>query len=776
MRKVMLIADKLSLSYVSYARRALDLYATFTPKSHIIPLVYVVQACRQNSIDTVVTDSDELLAKVLLATGRTSEGKVQQWAGACIAYEGIRFIITRSFAQIATTSTGRYIFRRHVYKHLEGQQVKLPELEWEMVSAQSGGQRALDYLSDCMLIAIDIETKRMQLSELALARLPAEQRRGLGAMMAPTDSSKKLVLCAPIMDMVGYYGIKEVDGKLEGRAFVMTPANMEDIYLMRKLNNTKAPKVFQNGNYDNLYFLRYNSPVYNWLYDTYHFYHCWQAELPRKLDFLASMFLPNYEYWKDEISNQRAHYNAKDVYNTAWIQVLMLLEAPDFVKRNYLIEFRKNFPNLCMAAEGLKVDEQELTNLHSAYAARKAKVVSRIEKLTCIGFNPGSSQQVLKVMNGLSPTKWKSTDEKTRKKWALENPLCGLFADLLDESREVSKAISTYLTPTLFEGRMLYSLDAGGTKTGRAASRSSGFWVGTQIQNQDNKLKSMYIADDGWVLAACDNSQSESRTTAYISGDEALIETVETAKDFHSRNASLFFGVPEDEIVKIVYNTVVVDGVEVQQPKLDKDGKLVKDKSLRDLAKRVNHGANYNMAQYTLIQTMGKPKVLEAARILKLPYTSAWQTATYLLEVFNQAYPKIKADFYEKVITDVRTAGMLVGATGWTRVCHGKPSREKSDKKHLNEYVAHPPQSLSVMMIDDALFDFWIEYQINRNRVRLKAQVHDEIVFQSRPENVEADLAAVSEYLRRPVEVNGKTLIIPNDGGAYGYRLSDLKN
>jgi len=54
--------------------------------------------------------------------------------------------------------------------------------------------------------------------------------------------------------------------------------------------------------------------------------------------------------------------------------------------------------------------------------------------------------------------------------------------------------------------------------------------------------------------------QAEARYTAYLSGDEALIHAVDCGKDFHSLNASAFFGVPYEEIYRDV-SYIGEDGV-----------------------------------------------------------------------------------------------------------------------------------------------------------------------------------------------------------------------
>ena len=199
-------------------------------------------------------------------------------------------------------------------------------------------------------------------------------------------------------------------------------------------------------------------------------------------------------------------------------------------------------------------------------------------------------------------------------------------------------------------------------------------------------------------MSEVDNSQSESRCTAYISEDLQLIDSVENSPDFHCQNASLFFGIPFDQLFDV--------------------GKMkVLRKDIRTVSKRVNHGANYNMGPDVLVDTMGTAEVLRAGRLLGLPRGwSPRKIAEHLLTCFHKAYPNIAGKYYKEAIAEVVKTGMLVGATGWTRRTFLQPLKSKLA---LNAVVAHAPQSLSVMLVNKAFFRVWKELQIKSNSQRI---------------------------------------------------------
>lgn len=788
MSRILLVADNKNKRGYYAARHTIDGAEIWLPKTHYKTHTSYISSCKTNKIDTIILCDDVILRQMLVAIGKVPPDRdkvsCQQWAGACFVISNIRVIVTRGFGQLLTTTTGKFIFKRHVYKHLYPS-FSVPDLEYEVIHGKEFEKLDAmeERLSKAKLIAVDIETCQTPVSPIQkqklLDELGEKALRGITTTFVKgSGASKKYYEGIPEMFQVGYAGLFQVGKKFVSFSYVVYIDSWGALQTVRRVNANSVDKIMQNGGYDSTYFCRYNAPLENFLWDTFHMMHSWYVELPRTLDFLAGFFLPNYEYWKDQAGYNEDYYNAMDTHNTLWVFMFQIMEMPEWAKTNYLIEFRKIFPNLTMGLEGLKVDLVERERLRVMYQKDMDEALERLQRLVHPTFNPSSSQQVKALMQSLAMHfKITSSDEKSMNKWRHLNPINNILTELILTYREKRKALSTYIEARLYEGRLLYELNAGGTKTGRSASKASNLWVGTQIQNQDNKLRDMYIADSGWALANNDGSQAESRTTAYISGDANLIDAVENAPDFHTRNASMFFGIPEEEIQKPV----------------------------RTLSKRVNHGSNYNMSEFMLIETMGSEKVIEAKHLLGLPSDySLFKVAQYLLATFVEAYPDVKGKYYDEVIEEVELTSMLQlpftdDTPRWTRYCFGTPDRSRGGKKHLNEYVAHMPQSMNVMILDEALFDFWYEYQIKQRKVRLKAQIHDEIMYQVRSLTVSLRIGTVPfrhvdttgilspdyhlhtkqaliDLMGRPVEVRGRKLVIPSDGGGIDLCMGNLKD
>lgn len=757
-QRVLLVSDSFNAKYNGFVLQALKHHTVFAAKSFNDMLTPYEQAAEANNCSIVIFNNERLLRKLVdlyVELAGKLDVNCNVFAGSVFNHKGKKWICINSGKQLAMDKSLHFLTARYVDKIAIGWEE--PELSWEHLNANNA-DKYYKLFESAKLIAVDIETTKKEVNVSLLRQRYPMEADGLWCKTKKSKSSKQLIEAVPAISIVGYAGLFETpEGKLESFTIVLTIKSMEDVYLMRKFNRLKAPKVMFNGGYDSSYFIRYNAPLYNYIFDGFQMMHAWLAELPRRLPCMAAMFLSKYVYWKDESDYNMVEYNAKDCHYTLWGFLFMVQHIPNWAKENYNHKFRMIFPNLTGGLDGFKIDWDENHRLRDVYFQQYKEASSFMEKVVLEGFNCNSSQQVVGLMNALSifskQKKYDSSEKKNLQHFSEVNPFNEFIVSQIKRVREAEKKLSTYIDIADFDGRLLYEVNSSGTDTGRAASKASNFWCGTQVQNMDNKLRSQFVADDGWELGNCDGSQAESRTTAYLSEDLTLIKNVEEAPDFHKRNASMFFGFPETEITK----------------------------AIRTLSKRVNHGANYNMGERVLWDTMGTKAVLEAKAILRLPkrYTML-DVCGFLLGRFNDTYPTLKGAYYDKIIDDVNILHMLVNPRtslcSWTRYCFNYPINRTSNKMGLNSYVAHPSQNLSAMILDDAAFDAWYELQIKRNIMRYRAQIHDEIVYQVRPENHDIVKERVSYLMSRPVTVNGRTLVIPNDKGGKGYRWSDLKD
>lgn len=742
--------------------------------SSIANLSHLQLHCDSKLITKVITTSIPLL-KILLKWDKRKAPSLDNYAGSYFTVpskkqEGkdIEIVFINPLKQLATISYGKFMARRHITKLSQPDNWFVPpKFNWKMLDASNYAEVLISFQQEnCLLIGIDVETLQ------DFTRIKCLSYTGLWS--DPNEPS-------------GYHT----------ETYVLAVDTMFAVEIMRKFNwETKAAKVMQNGKYDIAYFARYNAPVYNYLYDTAMMFHSWYAELPKDLGFLNSFLIREAFYWKDLAETDDLYeyyrYNALDTWGTVMACVVMLAEMPDWAINNYKNEFPLTFPSHMCEMRGIKRDMNKLEEAYKQGNEILAGYQKRINTILSVpageDFNVASPKQMKQLMKVLGCGDLPSADAKNLKKAMDRSPINQRILSLVLDIRRIRKELSTYITAgnefqEKNKDRILFAINPHGTDTARQASKSHHFWCGVNIQNipRDGAAKHTYVADEGFALFEVDLEQAESRDTAYISGDENLINAVEHSPDFHSSNASAFFGIPFEEIFDV------------------KTGKVL-NKPIRQLAKPVNHGANYNMGAYVLIDTMGVAHIWLARELLALnKFWSAKQIAEELLSRFHQAYPKIKTVFHKGAINEVLLTGMLrsqavhhnwtdtktlletpdianswnaeweamytAAGGAWTRRCFKDPSKSKNA---ANAYIAHPPQSLNAITLNKSFLYVYKEIALNpkySNNFKLIAQVHDSIIGQYRLGHKYL-MDMVRERMEIPVTIKGydnavRTFVVP---------------
>lgn len=718
------------------------LLKTTTPYINPVTLDAV---CNQQGVDAVVCCQQVALEAILQDTPDfippkgNKQIKLRDYAGSLLRLRsGREVVIITPLERLQTVPWEKFVTNRFISK------LTKPESWWKQTAftwapvTLDNRETVLSRIAAARLVAIDIETP-----------WPADEIRSI--------------------DCVSYVAYFPDTHTTE--CYVVPFNEPWHWSFIKAANSTSTPKVLQHGLFDNAYFIRWNLPVRNWLWDTLHLFHSWYSELPKRLDFVAAFSLRDVRYWKDDGSTgnlaDRHRYCARDGWATVNSLLSLMGEAPLWALNNYTFhEFPMVFPSLCAAMEGLDADETRFLEIKAKKETELAALLARLQYLVAApGYNPGSWQQNEQLFKVLGVGNLGGTGKIPTLKAKAAHPLNNMLLALVEGYKQEAKQVGTYFAPEkLWNGRIYYNFHPGGTDTGRAASSESSFDCGWQIQNipaRDDSFKQCVLAPPGWYIGEVDKKQSEARCVGYLSGDEALIALVESPHDYHSWNAQAFFGVPYPEI----YN--------------EEKGKTL-NKPLRDLSKRTNHGANYNMGAGVMLDTMGPKIVAEAKILLKLPARlTLKQVCQFLLDRYATTYPRVKKDWYEHIMQTIETTKRLVSAFGWTRYFFGSP---RNNKQHLNEAVAHAPQNLSVAIVNREWYKIWREtiYGELRGKVRIKAQIHDSLLFIYREL---ADAQRVMELMDTRIVVEdahgvSREMFIPSDlstGDQPSRRWSEIK-
>ena len=489
---------------------------------------------------------------------------------------------------------------------------------------------------------------------------------------------------------------------------------------VKELCLSTTPMVAHNAQYD-MFYLWNDKGIWvkNLYMDTMIAGNLLYAEFPKGLDFMVSIFTeePYFKYMRKTKDNEVLyHYNCLDAATTIEIayKIKEKLEKANMwmFYHSYLNRLIK--PILRMTIRGLRIDTKTRDEAIKQYAEEIDKLQKEINELVGHDLNVSSPKQMKdylytelglpkqyrrrKNKNGYQESL--SADEEAIEKLATDHP-SPLFHRIL-KLRGLKKIKGTYLEAKVdTDGRMRASYIIGGTETGRLASRKSPRGTGTNLQNVPKGIARRIFTPDGEkVFVSADLSQAEAYIVAYLAGEEALIRLFETGAKIHNQVASNVFGVPESNIT-------------------DKQYKL---------AKRIVHASNYGMGYNSFAKDTGVT-TSEAKEYLKAYFV---------------AYPRVKR-WHKKVEEKVTSTRVLVTPLGRKRWFMAE-----DDFRLRREAYAYIPQStvadilnMGLIQLDTALPE----------GAELMLQVHDSVVVQCDPTQLQLVIETLKKCLTRPIQI-----------------------
>lgn len=120
--------------------------------------------------------------------------------------------------------------------------------------------------------------------------------------------------------------------------------------------------------------------------------------------------------------------------------------------------------------------------------------------------------------------------------------------------REVDKLISTYIDkmPEIVhtDGRIHCNYNQYGAKTGRFSSSDPNM---QNIPSHNKEIRTMFKAQDGFIMVGADYSQQEPMVTSYLSQDKKMMQSFIDGRDIYSTIASLAFHKTYEECLE--FNT-----------------------------------------------------------------------------------------------------------------------------------------------------------------------------------------------------------------------------
>jgi DNA polymerase I-like protein with 3'-5' exonuclease and polymerase domains len=297
--------------------------------------------------------------------------------------------------------------------------------------------------------------------------------------------------------------------------------------------------------------------------------------------------------------------------------------------------------------------------------------------------------------------------------------------------RELGKKIGVLKTEIDPDGRIRSSINIAATDTGRFSSSFSAFGTGGNLQNIEESLRSIFIADPGYKFAKCDAKSGESFIVGALEwnlfGDDKYLNACET-------------GDPHTAVARICWPDMPWTG-DLKKDKAiadNKDAPFYRHHTHRQTTKKIGHASNYG----------GKPPTIAEQTGMPIEIVIAFQPRYF------QAFPAHLA-WQEWVRQTIATKGVITNLTGRKRWFWGR----RTDDDTVRAAIAYDPQGSLADIVNTALLNIW-----RKNYVTIVAQDHDALTFMY-PEHLEDELIPriMQDLIVRVPLANGRELAIPYD-------------
>ena len=356
---------------------------------------------------------------------------------------------------------------------------------------------------------------------------------------------------------------------------------------------------------------------------------------------------------------------------------------------------------------GVCIDPASLQELSRDLDGRIADLAGSIYEDAGMEFNIGSPKQLQFVLFeklGLQADLKKktkaggySTGAAILEAMAPAYPIVGKIL----EWRELSKIRSTYADtlPNLINprtGRVHTSLNQAVTATGRLSSSDPNLQNIPIRTELGREIRRAFVAAPGTVLLSVDYSQIELRILAHVCADEELVRAFIADEDIHTHTATRLFGCTDADVTP----------------------------DMRRQAKTMNFAVIYGISDFGLSQQLGVPTGV----------------ARELIANYFERFPGVKR-YTEEIVETARRQGYVSTLLGRRRYIADINSANRNFRMFAERAAVNMPiQGASADIMKLAMIRVHERLHDGGDDAEMLLQVHDELVFEVRPEKL-ADVA-----------------------------------
>ncbi len=369
---------------------------------------------------------------------------------------------------------------------------------------------------------------------------------------------------------------------------------------------------------------------------------------------------------------------------------------------------------------GVCIDSERLAAQGRELAKRLHELEQQAYEIAGHKFNLGSPKQIGQIFFeelGLpvvskTPKGAPSTAESVLQKLAEDGYE---LPRVLLEHRGLAKLKSTYIDklPEMVDpgtGRVHTSYHQAVAATGRLSSSDPNLQNIPVRSEEGRRIRQAFVPQAGWKMLAADYSQIELRIMAHLSGDEGLLRAFAEGRDIHRATAAEVFGVADPDRV---------------------------DNDQRRSAKAINFGLIYGMSAFGLARQLGIGR----------------DEAQQYVDLYFARYPGVKA-FMDRIREQAREQGYVETLFGRRLYLPDINARNQQRRSAAERTAINAPmQGTAADIIKRAMIavDHWLVE--SRPRVRMLMQVHDELVFEIHPDELESAGQRIRDFMRDAAEL-----------------------
>ena len=332
-----------------------------------------------------------------------------------------------------------------------------------------------------------------------------------------------------------------------------------------------------------------------------------------------------------------------------------------------------------MEYEGVGVNKDHLVRFGESITGDIDRLESEIYELAGERFNIASPKQLSEILYDklqLSPGKKNRTGHTTN-------------AETLEKLKHNHPIVSKILD----YGRIYGKFNQTVTATGRLSSTEPNLQNIPIRQELGAEIRKSFVPREGWVLVDADYSQIELRLLAHIAGDGSMIQAFRNGEDIHTATASQVFDLPASEITPL----------------------------LRSRAKAVHFGIVYGMSAHSLGEDIGV----------------SFKEAQSYISAYLDHYSGVK-NYMDDIKLRAEQDGFVSTVYGRRRYLPELRSSNFNVRAFGQRVALNAPiQGTAADIIKIAMIRVHQRLEREALRTRLILQVHDELILECPPEELE---------------------------------------